>query len=88
MKSLNSLLIANINNNINVKKSGPTELKLFSHNIRSLAKNIYKLIDDNDLYDKYDILTFNETNLRFEKVANGSLLSNRAARVRNRAILV
>ena len=57
----------------NVKKSGPTELKIFSHNIRSLAKNISKLRDNNDLYDKYDILAFNETNLRFEEVANGSL---------------
>ena len=56
-----------------MKKSGPTELKFFSHNIRSLAKNISKLRDDNDLYDKYDILAFNETNLSFEKLANGSL---------------
>ena len=56
-----------------VKKSGPAELKVFSHNIRSLAKNISKLRDDIDTYDKYDILAFNETNLRFENSANGSL---------------
>ena len=56
-----------------VKISSPSQLNVFTHNIRSLAKNIEKLRDNIDVYNKYDILAFNETNLRFEKLSSGGL---------------
>ena len=55
----------------NVKRSTSSQLKTFSMNIRSLFKNIDKLREDIEIYDKYDILCFNETNCTLEKLPNG-----------------
>ena len=51
----------------NVKRSTSSQLKTFSMNIRSLFKNIDKLREDIEIYDKYDILCFNETNCTLEQ---------------------
>ena len=48
-----------------------TTLKVYSHNIRSLTKNIHKLRENIGTYDKYDILAFNETNCAVENFAHG-----------------
>ena len=55
-----------------VKSSGNCELKLFSLNIRNLQKGICTIRENIDIFNKYDILAFNETNLRREKLANGT----------------
>ena len=47
------------------------ELQIFSHNIRSLTKNIHKIRENITTYQKFDLLMFNETNLIFDKLPNG-----------------
>ncbi len=54
-----------------VKMSTPSQLKIFSMNIRSLSKNISHLRENIDVYSKYDIICLNETNCVFKKLANG-----------------
>ena len=53
-----------------VKMSTPSQLKIFSLNIRSLSKNIIFLRENIDLYGKYDILCFCETNCVLDKLPN------------------
>ena len=55
----------------NVKCASDSELKLFSLNIRNLMKGISIIRNNIDTYNKYDILAFNETNLRSENLPNG-----------------
>ncbi len=55
----------------NVNMSRSNELKVFSLNVRALLKNIDKLREEIELYSKYDILCFNETNLMQDKLPNG-----------------
>ena len=57
-----------------VKISSTSQLNVFSHNIRSLANNITKLRDNIEIYNKYDVLAFNETNLRFDKLPSGGIV--------------
>ena len=54
-----------------VKPSNKSQLKILSLNIRSLIKCIDNIRENIDLYQKYDVLCFNETNLKFEKLPNG-----------------
>ena len=55
----------------NVKLPSDCELKIFSLNIRNLQKGISIIRENIGIFNKYDILAFNETNLRSEKLANG-----------------
>ncbi len=54
-----------------VNTSRHNELKVFSLNVRSLTKTIDHFREELLTYSKYDVLTFNETNLIQEKLANG-----------------
>ena len=55
--------------NISMPKN--SELNVLSLNIRSLYKNISNISDNITEYQNYDIISFNETNFNFEKLANG-----------------
>ena len=48
-----------------------SELSTFSLNIRTLVNKIEKLRDNIALYEKFDVLLFNETNCIKEKLPNG-----------------
>ena len=54
-----------------IQMSSSNKLKVFSLNIRSLVKNISKIRDDISMYSKFDVLTFNETNCKVEKLPHG-----------------
>ena len=54
-----------------VKSSNANELKVFSLNVRSLHKNISHFQEEIDIYRKYDVLSFNETNCSLSKLPNG-----------------
>ena len=47
------------------------ELDIYSKNIRSLAKNITRYREDIELYQKYDVICFNETSCIVDKLPNG-----------------
>ena len=51
-----------------VQAPSTNKLKIFSLNIRSLMKNIHKIREDISIYNKYDILAFNETNCIVDKL--------------------
>ena len=55
----------------NIKFPKENELNIFSLNIRSLNKNLNAIQDNVSEYQKYDILSFNETNCNTDKLANG-----------------
>ena len=55
----------------NITPSSSTELKVFSLNIRSLAKSVEYLREEIDTFSKFDILCFSETNCNIEKLPNG-----------------
>ena len=46
-------------------------LKVFSHNIRSLKNNVHKIREDLSSYENYDILSFNETNCKMDQLPHG-----------------
>jgi len=50
---------------------GDDELGILSLNIRSIHKNLDKIIDDITSYAKYDVISLNETNCNISKLANG-----------------
>ena len=54
-----------------VKPSAPNELKVFSLNVRSLAKNISYFKEEVHEISKYDILCLNETKCNTDKLSNG-----------------
>ena len=54
-----------------IPESKINELNMLSLNIRSLNKNIGLISDNICEYQKYDVLSFNETNCNIEKLANG-----------------
>jgi exonuclease III len=54
-----------------VKNSKNDELKIFSLNVRSLVKSISHFREEIHEYQKYDVLSFNETNCTEEKLPNG-----------------
>ena len=56
---------------IRVKNSKNDELKIFSLNVRSLVKSISHFREEIHEYQKYDVLSFNETNCTEEKLPNG-----------------
>ena len=47
------------------------ELSIFSLNVQTLTNKIDKLREDIALYENFDILLFNETNCRADKLPNG-----------------
>ena len=51
--------------------SSNVELDIYSKNVRSLAKNISRYQEDIELYQKYDVLCFNETSCNIDKLPNG-----------------
>ncbi|KAL5271628.1 hypothetical protein ACHWQZ_G002041 [Mnemiopsis leidyi] len=55
----------------NVKNATYSELKVFSLNIRSLSKNMTYFREENELFCKFDVLCFNETNCCSSKLPNG-----------------
>ena len=55
--------------NINEPKSD--ELNVMSLNIRSIHKNLPHIIDNISNYQKYDVISLNETSLNIDKLANG-----------------
>ena len=55
----------------NMRQSSPSQLKTFSMNIRSLFKNIDRLREDIDTYQKYDVICLNETNCKLDNLPNG-----------------
>ncbi len=54
-----------------VAPSAQNELKVYSLNVRSLAKNISYFKEEMHAFSKYDILCFNETNSKIENFPNG-----------------
>ena len=48
-----------------------SEINIFSLNIRHLYDKISKLRDGIDFYQKFDVLCFNECNLKLEKLPKG-----------------
>ena len=54
-----------------VKPPKTNELKIFSSNIRNLIKKIPDLRENIAIYDNFDIIALNETNLIFDKLPNG-----------------
>ena len=54
-----------------VQTATQSQLKVFTMNIRSLAKQISHLREEITQYSKYDILCLNETNCVFDKLPNG-----------------
>ena len=54
-----------------VQPATPSQLKIFSMNIRSLTKHIEQIRENIGTYEKYDILCLNETNCIFSKLPNG-----------------
>jgi ribosomal protein S18 len=54
-----------------ITRAKNNELVVLSLNIRSLAKNIHTIKEDIELYQKFDILCFNETNCIVDKLPNG-----------------
>ena len=65
------LLNCNYRQHKTIPASGMADLKIFSHNIRSLYKNITHLRDDIGQYTKFDILCFNETSCVPDNSAGG-----------------
>ena len=51
--------------------SKDNELNVLSLNIRSLYSKIGQMTDNITDYQKYDVMAFNETNCRLDKLANG-----------------
>ena len=66
-----TLLNCNYKQPKNIKNVKHNELNIFSLNIRSLNKNITIIRDNIIEYQKYDLLTFNETCCNTDKLANG-----------------
>ena len=54
-----------------LKNPKDNELEVVSLNVRSLIKNIEQFREELEVYSKYDILCFNETNLVQNKLPNG-----------------
>ena len=54
-----------------MRQSTPSQLKIFSMNIRSLFKNIDRLREDLETFGKYDVICLNETNCKLENLPNG-----------------
>ena len=54
-----------------IKPAESSELNIFSYNIRSVHKNLQRIIDNASDYQKYDVLCINETNCDISKLANG-----------------
>lgn len=54
-----------------VQLPGSDQLLTLSLNIRSLTKNIEYIADNMTLFNRFDVLCFNETNCREGKLANG-----------------
>lgn len=54
-----------------IEPAKPSELNIFSYNIRSAHKNLQHIIDNASDYQKYDVLCINETNCDIGKLANG-----------------
>ena len=55
----------------NIPQTKDNELGVLSLNIRSVHKNLDKILDKNSDYDKYDVICLNETCTNVEKLANG-----------------
>ena len=55
----------------NFQTAAPKKLQILSLNIRSLYKNLECIRDNITHYEKFDILCFNETNLKITKCPNG-----------------
>ena len=55
----------------NFQTAAPKKLQILSLNIRSLYKNLECIRDNITHYEKFDILSFNETNLKITKCPNG-----------------
>ena len=55
----------------NVSKPKHSELNVLSLNIRSLNKNLSRILDQSSEFQNYDVICFNETNCNIEKLANG-----------------
>ena len=47
------------------------ELSILSLNVQSLSNKIVDLRENIGLYEKFDVLLFNETNCKFDKLAHG-----------------
>ncbi len=56
---------------IHVKPASENELKVFSLNVRSLYKNISHFREEIEVYSKYDVLSFCETNCKLSRLPNG-----------------
>ena len=55
-----------------ISSPNSTELSIYSHNIRSLSKNINELRENSmTLASKFDLLCFNETNCNIDNLPNG-----------------
>ena len=54
-----------------VQNSRNNELKILSLNVRSLNKNINKIAENANLFEKFDILCVNETSCNIESLPNG-----------------
>lgn len=55
----------------NINSPSSHELKVFSLNVRSLIKNVSYFREEIEIFSKYDVLCFNETNLTISKLPNG-----------------
>jgi len=67
----NILVGCNYTQQKHVNNAKPSELKIFTLNVRSLIKTIDHFREELDTYCKYDVLCFNETNLTENKLPNG-----------------